>query len=190
MNITEHDKILGVPEGILYGQNARVDELNDRILGRFIPSAPLQPNIDFRPVPTKYAHFPVIDRVPLSKVPVAPAVDFSVQKNFLPATDAKAPVSGYFSQINTESALRNQYFAIQRGDIQGVYVPSSTSDLYSVKMAAPSLPVAEQTHPLLFDDAAARAPFLNFKRVDPKIGSDKFFNNTRTQLRTVSFPHA
>jgi len=190
MNITEHDKILGVPEGILYGQNARVDELNDRILGRFIPSAPLQPNIDFRPVPTKYSHFPVIDRVPLSKVPVAPVVDFSVQKNFLPATDAKAPVSGYFSQINTESALRNQYFAIQRGDIQGVYVPSSTSDLYSVKMAAPSLPVAEQTHPLLFDDAAAKAPFLNFKRVDPKIGSDKFFNNTRTQLRTVSFPHA
>ena len=187
MNISADDKILGVPEGILYGQNARVDELNDRILGRFIPSARLQPNIDFRSVPTKYSHFPVIDRVAIAKVPIPPVSDFSVQKTFLPTTDARAPVDGYFSQINTESALRNQYFAIQRGDIQGVFIPSSNSDLYSVPMAVPSNPV-EQTHPLLFDDAVTRDAFVNTKRVDPKIGSDRFFNNTRTQLRGFGIP--
>lgn len=189
MNISADDKILGVPEGILYGQNARVDELNDRILGRFIPSAPLQPNIDFRSVPTKYAHFPVIDRIALPKVSLNPPSDFSVQKTFLPTTDARAPVDGYFSQINTESALRNQYFALQRGDIQGVFIPSSNSDLYSVRMAVPSAQV-EQTHPLLFDDAVSRGPFVNTKRVDPKIGSERFLNNTRTQLRGFGFPSA
>lgn len=189
MNITEHDKILGVPDGILYGQNARVDELNDRILGRFIPSAPLQPNIDFRSVPTKYSHFPVIDRIALPKVSLNPPSDFSVQKTFLPTTNARAPVDGYFSQVNTESSLRNQYFALQRGDIQGVYVPSSNSELYSVQLSAPSAPV-EQTHPLLFDDAVARGPFVNTKRVDPKVGAERFFNNTRTQLRGFGFPSA
>lgn len=181
MNLTESGKIHGlIPEipGILYGQHERVDELNERILGRFSPDMPLQPNLDVRPVPTKYAHFPVIDRVTMAKVqyPIAPS--YSQESNFTPST-SRGPVEGYFKNVNVESTLRNQYFAFQRGAIQNEYIPSSQSDLYKTTMPVPSR-MDIQPHPGLFD-----RPVLTttIKRMDPKIGGDRFLNNTRTQLR-------
>jgi hypothetical protein len=32
MNLSENNKIYGLETGVSYGQNARVDELNDRVL--------------------------------------------------------------------------------------------------------------------------------------------------------------
>jgi hypothetical protein len=43
----------GVPHGVLYGQNERVDELNERISARNAPDTHLKPNYDPRPVSTK-----------------------------------------------------------------------------------------------------------------------------------------
>jgi len=180
MDLTETNKIHGLPDGILYGQNARVDELNDRILGRFYPDMPLQPNLHVRPVPTKYSHFPVIDRIPFAKVPIVPAPYYSMETNFTPST-SRGPVEGYFSNINVESTLRNQYFAIQKGASQGEYIPSSQSDLYNVKMPTASK-TESQPYPGLFDKYQPEQGNKN-KKIDSKIGADRFFNHTRYQLR-------
>ena len=171
--------VIPTPAGILYGQNARVDELNSRILSRVACDAPLQPNFDVRPVPTKYARFPVIDRVAQPKVGIVDRGDFRVGHNFAP-TQSRGPVDGYFSQIDAESKLRNQFFALQRAP-QAEYIPSSSSELYRVTMPSPSIR-EQQPHPGLFDTYKmdVLAPVQN---ADPKIGHKTFFNDTRVQLR-------
>jgi hypothetical protein len=60
----------GVVEGVFYGQNARVDELNDRILDRNHSDHTLPPNINSRPVQTKYALFPMLDKRMPATVPI------------------------------------------------------------------------------------------------------------------------
>lgn len=57
-----------------------------------------------------------------------------------------APWSGFASNINVESTLRNQFFALQKCD-QSQYVPSSNSDLYNTYIPSHE---NQQTHPLLF----------------------------------------
>lgn len=170
----------GVVEGVLYGQNARVDELNTRILDRFQADAPLQPNLDFRPVSTKYAHFPIVDR----RLPATEPLHKSSMYSYTPKTTfaplgADGPSSFFRESVDTESQLRNQCFALQRGADQGVYVPSSNSDLYWVNMAKPSR-VDPQPHERLFVNEQL---YTNPKNVDAAIGVDRFHNHTRTQLR-------
>jgi hypothetical protein len=171
--------IIPTPAGILYGQNARVDELNDRILSRFSCDAPLQANFDVRPVPTKYSRFPIIDRVAQPKISIKDRGDFRVSDNFAPV-QSNGPVDGYFSQVDKESTLRNQFFAIQAAP-KCTYIPKSDSDLYKVKMPTPSIK-EPQPHPSLFERYRmdVLAPVRN---ADPTIGHKTFMNDTRVQLR-------
>ena len=50
-------KLYGVPDGLLIGQQSRVDEINERIGSRQFSDQPLAPNFDPRPVMTKYMIF-------------------------------------------------------------------------------------------------------------------------------------
>lgn len=171
--------LIPTPAGILYGQNSRVDELNTRILSRFTCDTPLQANFDVRPVSTKYARFPVIDRITQPKIGIIDRGDFRIGETFAPV-QSRGPVDGYFSQVNTESSLRNQFFAIQSAP-QATYIPKSNSDLYQVSMAQPSV-VEVQPHPGLFDKYRmdVLAPIRN---ADPNVGHKPFMNDTRVQLR-------
>jgi hypothetical protein len=168
----------GVPEGVLYGQNARVDELNQRITSRNSPDAPLKPNYDPRSVSTKYSHFPMINRRAPSHEPVLNYVDHNVSVNFNPG-NSRAPPIGYSNKIDVENVLRNQFFANQKGADQNVYIPSSNSDLY--KTTVVSRP-AEQPYPLLFQKETF-SNNLHPNLENPAIGRADFFNHTRTQLR-------
>uniref|UniRef100_A0A6C0JJJ9 Uncharacterized protein n=1 Tax=viral metagenome TaxID=1070528 RepID=A0A6C0JJJ9_9ZZZZ len=181
MDISSYDTtILGVPQGVYYGQNERVDELNDRMKTRHFPDSPLQPNFDPRSVPTKYALFPMVNRRKELKEPVIPYLDYNVRANFNPGTH-RAPPSGFLNNVDTETVLRNQTFAYQRYADQSVYVPSSNSDLY--KIVVPHGSINEpQPHPDLF----TRQHFdqsLHPNMQGSNIGRDRFFNHTRTQLR-------
>jgi len=179
MNIIDERPIHGLVSGVYYGQNARVDELNNRISARVQSDVPLTPNFDVRPVPTKYARFPLIDRMTLPKVAIRTPYEYSVSDNFA-SIQSRGPVDGYFSHVQDESILRNQIYALQKAD-QAVYVPHSTSDLYKVSMASPSIQ-EPQPYPRLFESYSINvlAPVRN---ADPKIGFQRFLNNTRTQLR-------
>jgi hypothetical protein len=180
MDISSSNKIQGIiPEtpGILYGQYDRLNELNDRIKGRQFSDRPLQPNYDPRPVPTKYSLFPIIERRKSPpETPLANYLDYSSESNFAPIS-GKGTVDGFLRNVNTESSLRNQYFGLQKSD-QSVYVPASSSDLYGFSAVGRQ---ETQTHPSLFQQHI----FDNRQNanINPAIGSNKFFNHTRTQLR-------
>lgn len=173
----------GVVQGFFSGQNDRVDELNTRIQGRQFPDNPLRPNFDPRPVPTKYSLFPVIDRKTPPRYPLQK--DYLDNSGFSPATQ-NGPPKPYLQNIDTETILRNQTVALQHGAIQGVFVPSSNSDLYNVSMPSPSV---MQSQP--FPDLFTRPSFEGSSNrvVNQSIGQSTFHNFTRVQLRnTIHMP--
>jgi len=163
--------------GIMYGQNERVDELNSRIYDRFRPDQPLQANLNVRPTSTKYSLFPIIDLRKQNSIDLAPALEYSIEAGFVPPA-ARGPTVGYTDNVHIENQLRNQYFALQKGADQSIYVPSSDSDLYRISMAQPSN-LEVQPYPELF----SQPTFQNNRALVPGIGGDLLFNSTRTQLR-------
>lgn len=172
----------GVPKGVYYGQNERVDELNTRIQSRQFSDKPLAPNFNYRPISTKYSLFPVMDRRAPALESIQKGTTHDVQKNFSPATH-HGPALTYFNNIDVESGLRNQTTAIQKGAPQSVYVPHSNSDLYRVHV--PSTP-GPNPHPKLFSRPPAATNFRQSFVQQLPIGRDSFNNHTRTQLRAMS----
>ena len=102
--------------------------INDKIYGRNVPSFFMQPNLDFRPVSTKYSYFQFKDEYAKSNEKINIVNDYNPHKVFYPG-DSKPPFSYYSRNVDTETGLRNQFMALQKAD-QAVYVPNSTSDLY------------------------------------------------------------
>ena len=152
---------------------------NQRIYDRNIPSQILQPYIDVRPVMTKYSYFPVVDprkpiNVPLQKMPA-----YNVNTTFNPC-NTKSPWSGFASNINTESELRNQIYALQKCS-QAVYVPTSNSDLYTYKFQTPKKPNPFQllSQEQSFDD-------FNPNPAPRLCGTALFMNSTRCQVRDIT----
>ena len=181
MNLYENNnKMHGVEQGVRYGQFERVDEINDRMSTRQFPDSALEPNFDLRPVSTKYSHFPIVDRQPGMKEAHPTYTNYRLSGNFNPGTN-KAPVSGYFSNVDLETNLRNQNFALQHGAPQGVYVPTSESEIYKVHVISRPEP---QPHPKLFNKPSFDNS-LHPNLQNSHIGNDQFFNHTRTQLRNT-----
>ncbi len=174
------DKIYGIPEGILYGQNNRVDELNDRIHSRITSDYNLAPNFTPRATPTRQTLLPIIPHVRPANVYIKPTPDHYVNLNFNSST-TRGPPSGYINNVDIETSLRNQNTVLQRGAPQGIYIPSSKSELFNVRVPASSITSAQ--------------PFPNISKTERiytqippsllnnQIGVDRFNNHTRTQLR-------
>jgi hypothetical protein len=171
--------IYGLPDGILYGQFDRTEELNDRIYDRNKPDTTLAPNFDSRPVPTKYMLFPALDAKKPSTEKIAPTIDYHTETFFNPGS--KAPVNGFLSNIDIETLLRNQTKALQHGAHQGVYIPSSKSDLYIVQPPKTTT-YQEQPHPTLFERSQYNT-YIPGSLEQNGIGADIFSNHTRSQLR-------
>ena len=107
----------------------RHDTINKRYLMRNIPSRPLQPYLDVRPVMTKYTTFPVIDKRRKATVEINQQPIYTPESVFNPGTSV-APWCGFATNVGTESELRNQTHQYSYSD-RIVYVPSSKSDMYS-----------------------------------------------------------
>jgi len=125
---------------------------------------------------TQYSHFPIVDprtppTVPLKQMPI-----YNIQQTFNPG-NTQSPFSGYATNVDHESELRNQIYALQKCS-QAVYVPSSKSDLYETKFFTSTQPMP---HSLLFKEE----PFPSFNP-NPNVatcGSGIFYNNTRCQIK-------
>lgn len=158
------------------------NQTNQRIYGRNIPSQMLQPYVDVRPVMTKYSYLPIVDPRKSINVKLAQLPTFNINKVFNPGND-QAPWSGFASNVNTESELRNQIYALQKCS-QAVYVPNSNSSLYTYNFKTPTKP---NPHELLFKNET----FEQFNpNPDPKIcGSGIFYNNTRCQVKDITTQH-
>ena len=159
-------------EQMQHAQNVKLYERN-------VPSAPLQPYLEVRPVSTKYSFLPIVDpRKPIN-VPFQQQPVYNVHATFNPG-NSQGPWSGFASQVNTESVLRNQVYALQKCS-QAVYVPSSQSDLYTYQFQHNNQ--VTQPHGLLF----SQDKFNCFNpNPDPKlVGFSLFNNSTRSQVKDV-----
>jgi hypothetical protein len=157
------------------------EEENRKLYSRNIPSQPLQPYLNVRPVMTKYSYLPIVDprRELTTKLEQMPT--YNTNNVFNPGTN-QAPWSGFASSINVESDLRNQIYALQKCS-QSVYVPTSNSDLYNFSFTAENAKVI-QSHPLLFESN-------HFESFNPNpdskiVGSSMFMNPTRVQIRDMT----
>lgn len=156
------------------------NETNTRVYDRNIPSQVLQPYLGARPVMTKYSRLPVVDPRKSVTVPLMQLPDYNSRTVFNPG-NTKSPWSGFASNVNVESDLRNQIYAIQKCS-QAAYVPSSNSDLYQYGFT-PQQQQVGAAHSLLFSETH----FDNFNpNPDNKIvGSGVFYNSTRTQVKEL-----
>ena len=110
--------------------NIRYDnELNNRIHKRVFPSQELQPNFNPIPVSTKYTLFQTNELHNNSNDDLRPYNKFDNKKIFYPG-NSKGPTAFFFDNVDTESTLRNQYFALQKND-KAYYIPDIKSDLYN-----------------------------------------------------------
>ena len=168
--------MFGVVNKLYLCNQERSRELNDRITIRNEPSAPLQPQYSMRPVLSKYSIMPILDQRATPTVAMDKYPQFSPETTFNPGT-AQAPWSGFSSNINTESILRNQVFALQSCE-QAEYVPSSKSDLFNVRVPENYV---QQPYPDLFN----RQLFCPHNPNEHNI-ANKFFNNsTRTDIKNL-----
>ena len=151
------------------------NDINHRIYDRNIPSSVLQPYLDVRPVATKYSRFPIVDPRKRLNVPLIQEPTYNIHHTFNPG-DRMAPWSGFASNVNLESELRNQIYALQSCS-QAVYVPDSNSDLYN-----PMIHNNKPQNELVFKKE-------NFDKFNPNtenLGYLKFNNCTRQQLRNIT----
>jgi hypothetical protein len=159
--------------------------VNLRLYERNVPSSLLQPYLDARPVLTKYAILPIVDpRAPIN-TPLIQQATFNTETMYNPGNDT-GPWSGYASNVNRESELRNQLYALQNCE-QSVYVPSSNSNLYKFKWQNNNAVPVSQPFPDLFNNSNQFPPH------DPNINSDMIgfamFNNaTRQQTKDLTRP--
>ena len=153
---------------------------NTRIYDRNIPSQMLQQYVDVRPVMTKYSYLPIVDPRQELDVTMKQYPTFNPHTVFNPG-NTQSPWSGFASNINTESELRNQIYALQKCS-QAVYVPSSNSDLYTYSFK-PNMNQFQQ-HDLLFKTD-------NFDSFNPNpnpnvVGTYMFSNPTRSQVKDLA----
>jgi hypothetical protein len=175
-----YNKLYGVANGLSYGQFERTDELNSRISARHFSDTPLAPNFNARPASTRYATMPIIDKRAPSIVPIKNIKEHSVTSNFNPGNNMGPPET-FFSNIDTESSLRNITTSNQPSAQQSIYVPSSTSDLYMVSVPSNGrIP----THPGLFQQFS-HSTLRSEIPLSMAVGKNTFFNNTRSQLRNM-----
>jgi hypothetical protein len=151
---------------------------NMRTFERIIPSQPLQPYLDARPASTKYSLLPIVDPRKEINVPLIQRSTYSQGSVYNPGKGA--PWCGYASNVNNESLLRNQVYALQKCS-QSVYIPSSKSDLY-IHKTTNSYPVA-QPYPNLFKENTFSKTPVSHKQ---HIGYALFNNPTRQQLKNLT----
>jgi hypothetical protein len=155
---------------------------NRRIYDRNVPSQMLQQYIDVRPVMTKYSYLPIVDPRKELDVRMNQYPTFNPHTVFNPG-NTQSPWSGFASNINTESELRNQIYALQKCS-QAVYVPTSNSDLYTYSFK-PNMSEGSNynQHNLLFKED-------NFDTFNPNpnpnvVGTYMFSNPTRAQVKDL-----
>ena len=159
--------------------DSRDQELNNRIFARNIPSHTIDPVFSPTPMATRYTKMNIMDNNENNLVtPITGNNQFQTSDTFYPG-DRKPNWNGFVTNVNKESMLRNQFFAIQKCD-QAQYVPESSSDLYINK----NIPTGkehesgvQEKEELIFEEQR----FENFNPNIFGVGNLLFNNSTRVQ---------
>ena len=162
--------------------SGRQSIMNTRTYVRNIPSQPLQPYLEARPVLTKYSILPVVDPRREINVPLIQQATYNPEQIFNPGNvNSRAPWSGYASNVNRESELKGQIFALQECS-QATYIPNSKSSLYNVEWE--NSYKFSQPFPDLFKKETFGPTDMNLNA--NKIGYALFNNATRQQLKDLT----
>jgi len=156
------------------------DTMNDKINNRFVPDSPLLPNINVRPVSTKYTLFPIVDGR-LDTQEKKQYLDYYVETNFAPMT-SNGPVNTNKQFIDTNSELIGLNVPLHKGDLPLKYTPSKNSDMYVVDV--PKGAPVMQPFPGLFEKSKFKTSKQHHVN-NQDIGKDLLYNHTRTQLRNL-----
>ena len=161
------------------GNFEKQNSINREIYVRHLPSNDLQANYDPRPVSTKYSILPLIDHRKETSVPIVIQGSYDSNKIFNPGT-RKPHFEGFARNIDSESVLRNQFFALQSAD-QSKYIPSSKSDLYENNV---NFKTVDDN---LEESVLFRKENFNDFNPNPSIimGKEIFNNATRVQLKEL-----
>ena len=100
----------GVVKGVYYQNQERLDELNNRIMSRNIPSEGLEQVYDPRPSHTRRVFMPIVDQLAFSKTPRQSKDAYNQHGQFNPGTSA--PFSGYATFIDQETRLKNIFMPL------------------------------------------------------------------------------
>jgi hypothetical protein len=175
--IVPHFKKTVLPERPNMVNINRLEDINERISERNLPTSFLQQQFSIRPVPTKYSMMPILDTRAKSSVPIIYKQPYNINSTFNPGTSA--PFSGFSSHVNDESRLRNQFFALQKCE-QSTYIPQSNSDMYLVRVAG-----GERKEPQMFSRLFAETEMDAFNPNILNVGKNFFENNTRVQMKDL-----
>lgn len=156
-----------------------LETINKNIQMRNKTNGVMEPNIDFRPVSTKYAVFPIHSS--LDKVYNHKSVIYNSNNTFYPG-DRKPHFSGFATNIDVESSLHNRFFALQK-DSRSTYIPSTESSLYTNSGVSLDNEYRYNNNKLLFVEEKFSDHNPNFNN---NIGSSMFNNSTRIQLKNHS----
>ena len=142
-------------------------EINDKIYGRNIPSMYLQPNLDLRPIPTKYRHFQLNEERELPSENLIIYPDYDPKINFNPGN--RMPPFSYFAKnVDVETNLRNSKQLPELG--------------FKVKEKAAKLVIPkENDSPVLH--LLANKPNIDKMNLAPLL----FNNNTRLNIKGKDF---
>jgi len=155
---------------------------NEQIFSRNIPTNNMVMNFSSIPVSTKCTTFPILNNNVSTFndnqiVGTAKNV-YNSETTFFPGTD-KPHFNGFSTNIDRESILRNQFFALQKAD-QSRYIPSSNSDMYLLNKHN-SYNIMDKNNKSFTEG--------NFNEFNPnisnKIGNLTFNNSTRVQLKNI-----
>ena len=153
--------------------------INNSIADRNFPSNNLAMNFSFRPVNTKYTLMPTYIHKNESTLSVNNNIVYDVNNTFFPGT-RKPHFYGFATNVDKESTLRNQFFALQKAD-QVAYLPNTSSDLYENNINFLTYANNLDTH-LLFKEES----FNDFNpNISSLIGNELFYNSTRVQLKNL-----
>lgn len=170
--------MFGVVDGIYQCNLTRSRELSERIYERNLPSEPLKPELSFRPQQTKFTILGKDEGYrQQSCEPKQKYANFVPSKIFNPG-NATAPWYGFAANINNESTLRNQFFALQDCD-QAKYIPSTSSELYNATVIAQPMP-SPHPHIQRMED------FEPFQPNTCGIAKQLFHNHTHQQVKDLS----
>ncbi len=184
----------GVVRGASTFNHERLQQLNDRIYQRNLPTSQLQTHFSPRATTTRQCLFPMVDNHAPSDAQIKKIPNYSMADQFNPGS--KAPWSGYTTSVDNESRLHN-IFAANQPAAQSKYIPASTSDLYGyniqhelIKAHSQQVPLIEQPasnisvpqpYPRLFETPK----FAPFDANEYGLGMDTFENHTRQQVKNL-----
>lgn len=155
------------------------NNINNEIYSRNFPSNQLNMHFSPRSVSTKYSTMAILDHRKESNVSINNFPIYDSNSTFFPGT-SKPHFCGFAKNIDLESSLRSQFFALQKAD-QAKYVPSSSSDLYENSIDFVNTNKDLDNH-LLFQ----RPSFNDFNpNLSSTIGNEIFLNSTKVQLKNL-----